>query len=351
MLISCIAISGCSFATDSSQITINGNVYTAAQIEDANNRVTTFQETNNRLPSYVTISGNKIAINDFLPYMESSNNEGTGNTGNTGNTGSTGTTSTTTTGTVINGVTYTNTQIQDAVTRVNAFKATNNRLPSYVTISGNKIPISDFQKYLDNSSNTGNTNPTTQNIVINGVNYTNTQIQEATTRVNNFISTNNRLPSYVTISGNKIAINDILPYMQNVTPINNSTGTGTTTLGHGLLNGLQGTAGLVTLQSYIYKYLNHQYGASTNAAGVESTGLGDCWGLSAWTAQVLHDNGYTVRIVQGSSVEASNHRWVQALLGSTWVNFDPSLVTKKYWWGQSYSVTCASVSSVIATYT
>ncbi len=346
MLISCIAITGCSFATDSSQTTINGNTYTTAQIQDASDRVTTFQETNNRLPSYVTISGNKIPINDFLPYMGESN-EGTSNTGNTGNTGSTGTT----TGTVINGVTYTNTQIQEAVNRVNSFKATNNRLPSYVTISGNKISINDFQQYLDSSSNTGNTNPTTQNIVINGVTYTNTQIQEATTRVNNFISTNNRLPSYVTISGNKIAINDVLPYMQNVTPITNSTGTGTTTLGHGLLNGLQGTAGLVTLQSYIYKNLNHQYGASTTAAGVESTGLGDCWGLSAWTAQVLHDNGYTVRIVQGSSVEASNHRWVQVSVGGTWVNFDPSLVTKKYWWGQSYSVTCASVSSVIATFT
>ncbi|MCE5213752.1 MAG: hypothetical protein LLF83_03410 [Methanobacterium sp.] len=347
MLISCIAIAGSSFATDSSQTTINGNTYTAAQIQDANDRVNTFQETNNRLPSYVTISGNKIAINDFLPYLENSSTTSEG----TGNTGTTSTTSTT--GTVINGVTYTNAQIQDAVTRVNTFKATNNRLPSYVTISGNKIAINDFQAYLGNSSTTseGNTGTTsTTSTVINGVTYTNAQIQDAVTRVNTFKATNNRLPSYVTISGNKIAINDFLPYLGNDTATT-ITGTGTTSLGHGLLNGLSGTAGLSTLQSYIYKYLNHQYGASTTAAGVESTGLGDCWGLSAWTAQVLHDNGYTVRIVQGASVEASNHRWVQVLLGGTWVNFDPSLVTKKYWWGQSYSVTCASVNSIISTYT
>ncbi|MBC7090015.1 MAG: hypothetical protein H5T37_06485, partial [Methanobacteriaceae archaeon] len=60
--------------------------------------------------------------------------------------------------------------------------------------------------------------------------------------------------------------------------------------------------------------------------------------------------GYTVRIVQGASVEASNHRWVQVLINGNWINFDPSLVTRKYG-GQPYYHTCASVSKIIATYT
>lgn len=239
---------------------------------------------------------------------------------------------------------------------MNSFVDQNNRLPNYVTISGHQIPINDFLPYLGDdvkSTDTQIKTTVSKTPVINGVTYTQIQIDDATDRVNSFIGQNNRLPNYVTISGHQISISDFLAIAgDNVKSVTQtSAGTGTTSLGKGKLNGLEGYAGLETLQSYIYKNLNHQYGASTTAAGVEKTGLGDCWGLSAWTAQVLHDNGYTVRIVQGASVEASNHRWVQVQVNGKWVNFDPSLVTRKYWWGQSYSVTCASVSSIIATYT
>ncbi len=216
MLISCVITSGCSFAADTSQTTINGYIYTETQIQDATNRVNTFQQTNNRLPSYVTISGNKILINDFLPYMEQNNinNEGTGTTG-TETTG-TETTGTETTGTVINGVTYTNAQIQDAVTRVNTFQQTNNRLPNYVTISGNKILINDFLPYLEQNSNTNtNTNTNTSTSPTSGTSFTDSQINTAATTVKNFYDTNGRLPSYVTINNIQVTMPQFLQLLTN----------------------------------------------------------------------------------------------------------------------------------------
>jgi transglutaminase-like putative cysteine protease len=243
MLISCVITSGCSFAADTSQITINGYTYTETQIQDAKNRVNTFQQTNNRLPSYVTISGQKIPINDFLPYIgqNSTNNEGsigtgttgtgttgtgttgTGTTGTgttgTGTTGTgttgTGTTGTGTTGTVINGITYTDTQIKDAVTRVNTFQQTNNRLPSYVTISGNKIPINDFLPYLEQKSNTNtntnnNTNTNTSTTNTSGTSFSDSQINTAANTVKSFYDTNGRLPGYVTINNIQVTMPQFL---------------------------------------------------------------------------------------------------------------------------------------------
>jgi hypothetical protein len=107
-----------------------------------------------------------------------------------------------------------------------------------------------------------------------------------------------------------------------------------------------GTAGLVKLQKYMNKNLNHASGGSHTAAGVEKTGLGDCWGLAEWAAKKLAKQGYTTRIVQGASSSSSRHRWVQVKIDGKWVNFESSLVTKRYG-SKPYYRTCAKVSKVI----
>ncbi|MDI3483900.1 MAG: hypothetical protein PWQ74_487 [Methanobacteriaceae archaeon] len=275
-------------------------------------------------------------------------------------------------------ITYTPNEINDAATRVKNFCENNNRLPSYVTIKNTQVTMPQFLNLLTTDliqTNQGSKTPiplknvgepsnptgTTKGGTLTKTEYINIaqtiknmidatgkapdnanssigQIKYETliytfSKVMNFYKTNGRLPNSVTVPGN-----------------GGNGGNGTTSFGKGQLNGLQGIEGLQILAAYINKNLNHQYGAATTAEGVERTGLGDCWGLSAWTAKVLHDNGYTVRIVQGASVEASNHRWVQVLINGNWINFDPSLVTKKYG-SQPYYRTCASVSKIIATYT
>jgi hypothetical protein len=280
--------------------------------------------------------------------------------------------------------TFNQSSVTSSSQTIKNYVETTNKIPSSVTIVNQKVTTAQFL-YLATSTvlniNKSKTTPVTLRNVSNPSNpseslssgtLTKTEYLSIANKINKFINSYGRVPNYVSTSLGTMKYetmvysyakilafyktNKRLPNTVSVKPFNSTnltggSGEGKTSLGHGLLNGLQGTSGLVTLQNYIYKNLNHQYGASTTAAGVEKTGLGDCWGLSAWTSQVLHDNGYAVRIVQGSSVEASNHRWVQTKINGSWVNFDPSLVTKKYWWGQAYYVTCASVNCIIATYT
>ena len=115
------------------------------------------------------------------------------------------------------------------------------------------------------------------------------------------------------------------------------------------LNNLSGADGLLKLQRYMNKNLNHRSGGPHTAAGVERTGFGDCWGLAEWAAKQLKANGYDVRIVQGSTRAASNHRWVQVHINGRWVDFESSLVTKRYG-SKHYSKTCARVSKVVKTF-
>lgn len=115
------------------------------------------------------------------------------------------------------------------------------------------------------------------------------------------------------------------------------------------LSHLEGKEGLVYLAKYINRNLNHRSGAAHTAAGVEKTGYGDCWGLSDWTAKKLAKNGYPVKVVQGANSYSSRHRWVKVKVDDKWINFEPSLVTKKYG-SKHYTNTCARVNCVVKTY-
>jgi len=109
---------------------------------------------------------------------------------------------------------------------------------------------------------------------------------------------------------------------------------------------LSGYEGLDKLQKYMNANFNHQTGGPSTFEGVIKSKVGDCWGLAEWAAQQLKANNYEVRIVQGPSSSASNHRWVQVKLDGKWINFESSLVTKKYG-SKHYSTTCASVSKIV----
>lgn len=112
------------------------------------------------------------------------------------------------------------------------------------------------------------------------------------------------------------------------------------------LTNLSGRTGLSKLQVYMNKKFNHRTGAAHTAVGVEKTKYGDCWGLADWASKKLKANKYTVRVVQGRTSAASNHRWVQAKINGKWINFESSLITKRYG-SKTYSKTCARVSRVV----
>lgn len=114
---------------------------------------------------------------------------------------------------------------------------------------------------------------------------------------------------------------------------------------------LHGRRGLETLADYIGKHFNHSLGAATTAEGVMVTGMGDCWGLSDYAKNVLVANGYRVRLVQGRTTEASNHRWLEVQLeDGSWTIFDPSMVTKKYGY-KPYWTRCGVKTAVLGVYT
>ena len=97
------------------------------------------------------------------------------------------------------------------------------------------------------------------------------------------------------------------------------------------LNNLEGLRGLSKLADWIRTHLDYQRGASTTAQGVISTGKGDCWGLTDFSKKVLLNEGYSLRVIQLYTSEASNHRALEVKYDSChWIRFDPSLVTKHY---------------------
>lgn len=111
---------------------------------------------------------------------------------------------------------------------------------------------------------------------------------------------------------------------------------------------LSGVKGLTVLQKYMNRHLNHVNGGPSTFKGVVKSKVGDCWGLAEWAAKQLKANSYKVRIVQGATSLASNHRWVQVRLNGKWINFESSLVTKKYG-SKNYSQTCARANTIVKT--
>jgi len=282
-------------STSIGQIKYETLIYIFSKIMD-------FQKTNKRLPNYVTVPGNG--------YITQSQTQT-----------QTQTQSQTQTQTQTQSQTQTQTtcmlsEVNDAATRLKSFYETNNRLPAYVTIKNSQITTSQFLYLLAAATlhtaqgSTApiqikdvkaplNSNGTTRGGTLTKKEYTNLalniksivdstgrapgnvstsigQIKYETliyifSKIMDFQKTNKRLPNYVTVPST----------------ISGNGGNGTTTFGNGQLNGLQGIEGLQILAKYINKNLNHQYGAATTAEGVERTGLGDCWGLSAWTAKSI----------------------------------------------------------------
>ena len=281
--------------------------------------------------------------------------------------------------------------ISDASVSVDKYVSKHGNLPRSVTISDYNFSMPEFMyllaktveyKYEGRDSkiivkyNVNNpTNPSGDNI--NGK-ISAADCQDYSTRVANFISNEGRAPNYVgtplgniqyqqtiysfikileetqdnnapkSISFNFNKNNKINKYMPKYTrPGVSRPGAPSETSNVDIkLNNLAGTDGLLKLQKYMNRHFNHRGGGPHTAEGVERTGFGDCWGLADWAAKQLKANGYDVRVVQGSTGAAANHRWVQAKVDGNWINFESSLVTKRYG-SKHYTTTCARVSTIV----
>ena len=278
------------------KLTAVGNSFTKAQIGEAAVRVRNFINNNGVLPNFITISGKRVEMAPFLLMMATS-------------------------------LDNTNKGINGAIQEFNPQKPANK--PSK-NIAG-RINAPEYLQIANliksHMESTGKA-PESQSTSLGILNYESMVLYYS--RILSFEYQNKALANFVTVSASTI---------QN----------SVTNLGKGQLNGLQRTAGLETLARYINQNLNHRGGAATTAAGVESTGFGDCWGLSDWAAKVLSANGYTVRVVQGATSYSYNHRWLNVMINGKWTSFEPSLVTKRYG-SKHYTATCSSVRDIIVTY-
>lgn len=162
---------------------------------------------------------------------------------------------------------------------------------------------------------------------------------DAITRYTKFVKTYKKDPNYVNIF-------NAYKYVTFTETDDNKTVKKSASLP--LAGELKGKAGLTVLQKYMNRNLNHKSGGPSTFAGVVKAKVGDCWGLAEWASKQLKANGYKTRIVQGASSASSRHRWVQVYVGGKWINFESSLVTKKYG-SKHYSKTCARVSKIIKT--
>lgn len=280
--------------------------------------------------------------------------------------------------------------ISNASEYVNKYVSKNGRLPNSVTISNYKFSMPEFMyllaktvEYKHQGFNSGitvkyNVNTPTGPV---GDNIRGTisakNIHDYTTRVANFIIDEGTAPNFVTTTLGRMQyqqtiysfikilekvddgkfpksvafnfnknskINKYEPKFKRANTLSNLDDEKTSSSSS--LNNLSGKSGLSTLQKYMNKKFNHRSGGSSSAAGLERTGTGDCWGLAEWAAKKLSANGYVTRIVQGASSSSSRHRWVQVRLDGGWVNFESSLITKKYG-SKHYSKTCARVSTIV----
>ena len=97
------------------------------------------------------------------------------------------------------------------------------------------------------------------------------------------------------------------------------------------IENLDGFKGLSKLANWIRKNFDYQRGSSTTAQGVIITGKGDCWGLTDLSKMILLNEGYSLKVIQLHTSEASNHRALEVKIDSKhWIRFDPSLITKHY---------------------
>ena len=335
LLISCITLTGCTFATETNQTTINGNTYTTAQIEDAANRVNTFIETNNRLPNYVTISSQKIPINDFLPYMGGSN----GSTTTTGNTSG----STTPAAGTSSGTSFTSAQINDAAKRVNSFIGTNSRLPNYVTIGSYQITVPQFLQLIAQNIvniNSGLTSSITLKSVASPTSTSETVTRgsvaktEYVTLAKNILSTitsTGKAPSTVSSSLGTLkyetmvySLTKILNYYKTNSRLPNyvtvsawSTGSGGLIIDSSSVQSILDSIGYAEAK---YKDIQGQ----SSASAMERVGYGDCWADSQWLYNKLNAAGVAARImgyVGGGTGVWYRHSWVQINTGNGWVNW------------------------------
>jgi len=241
----------------------------------------------------------------------------------------------------------TETANKSSTTNLTAKNATNNTNTTQtvkVVVKSVKMDKKDYKvmvKAIDKFEASKGHKPNTYNWKSQGLTISKKSYLDAIDRYTKFVKANKKDPNFVNIFN--------AYKFEKVTNSGSDNKTVKKSASLPLAGELKGLAGLTVLQKYMNRNLNHRSGGPHTHAGVVKAKVGDCWGLAEWAAKQLEANNYKTRIVQGASSAASNHRWVQVYMDGKWINFESSLVTKRYG-SKHYSKTCARVSKIVKTF-
>lgn len=97
------------------------------------------------------------------------------------------------------------------------------------------------------------------------------------------------------------------------------------------------------------KNFRHGLGLGTTYAAVKRNREDRCWRLADWAVKVLKPNGYSPRVVQGTSSSVYKHIGVQVKMDGKWINFESTLVSRTPG-NIDYTRTCASIRNIIKVY-
>jgi hypothetical protein len=255
-------------------VIVNG--LNVAQLKDGTSRAQAFFNKYDRLPTYVSFGTRKVPIATFEQNIATQ-----GFKINT---------------VIVNGLNIG--QINDGISRVNAYYAANGRLPTYVSFGTRKIPIATFEQNIATQDLKINT------VIVNGLNVA--QLNDGISRVNAYYAANGRLPTYVSFGTRHIPI---ATFTQNIA---------TQGLTINTTIKVTSTASLASIMTSAAKY--GYSGAAHTAVDMVRIGSGDCWAMSDYLYTHMTKAGMTARIIQYATAYSSSHRSVQYRQNNTWVN-------------------------------
>jgi len=272
-------------------------------------------------------------------------------------------------------VTFTIDQLNQAASNVKSFIDTNDRLPNYVTISGQQITMPQFLQLLGNTIlniNSGKTSSITLKDPDNPLNpiesvksgsIQKTEYTQLAENLNSFINTNGRLPNYVTSSLGKIryesliyifskilvfydtnnrlpssvsitpwtgdTITDpaLLPYLQ---PTANcqSTSSSITSLAASITSGLTSTyAKAAAIFNWVRDNVTYSfyYNSKKGALGALSSRTANCCDTSHLVVALARAAGIPARYQHGSCTFSDGvfgHVWAQLYVNGKWYYAD-----------------------------
>ena len=304
-------------------VLVNG--LSVAQLKDGTSRVQAFFNKYNKLPAYVSFGTRQIPTATFQKNIATQ-----GLKINT---------------LIVNGLNIG--QINDGISRVNAYSLANGKLPIYVSFGTRQIPIATFEQNIATPGLKINT------VIVNGL--TVAQLNDGISRVQAFYTANGKLPIYVSFGTRQIPIatfeQNIATQGLKITTKAVATFKPDTSSVAALAKSLKGSTAYntaVNLFNWVRDKIGYSfyYNTKYGAAGTLANMTGNCCDTANLLIALARDDGITARYVHGYCDFSSGwygHVWAQLYVNGKWytadaISYSNSLGVIKNWNTTTYTL-------------